>query len=84
MKPHPEKRVDEIWLGNTCIKGFNKSNTTEKYLSHLKTLRLGNQAYDCDGKEISQDYYRPLFIHESEFKEYDRIMTKISSRGFRG
>lgn len=84
MKPHPEKKQNEIWLGNYQIGGQYPSTSIEKYLKHLKTLRLGIQAYDYEGKEISQEFYRPLFIDKSEFAEYDRIMTKISSRHFNG
>lgn len=82
MKAHPEKRQNEIWLGNYRIGGPYPSTHIEKYLKHLKTLRLGIQAYDYEGKKISQEVYRPMFINKSEFAEYDRIMTKISSRNF--
>lgn len=84
MRTHPEQRENEIYLGNHCIKGTNKSDTIEKHLNHLKTLRLGEQAYDLDGKKISQDYYRPLFVDKSEFKIYDETMVKLSSRLRRG
>jgi hypothetical protein len=84
MKEHPEKRQNEIWLGNYRIGGLNPCTIIEKYLKHLKTLRLGIQAYDYEGEKISQEIYRPMFIDKSELAEYDRIMTKISSRRFNG
>ena len=84
MKTHPEQKQNEIWLGNYRIGGPHPSTHIEQYLKHLKTLRLGIQAYDVEGKEISQEIYRPMFIDESEFAEYDRIMTRVSSRYFKG
>jgi hypothetical protein len=84
MKPHTEKKQNEIWLGNYRIGGLHPSTLIEQHLKHLKTLRLGVQAYDIRGGEISQEIYRPMFIDESEFAEYDKIMTKISSRRFNG
>jgi hypothetical protein len=84
MKPHPEKKQNEIWLGNYRIGGLHPSTLIEQYLKHLKTIRLGVQAYDIEGKELPQEIYRPMFIDKSEFAEYDRIMTKISSRHFNG
>lgn len=82
MKYHEEKKEGEIWLGNYRIGGFYPNTNIEKYLKHLKTLRLGVQAYDIEGKKLSQKIYRPLFVHRSEYDEYNRVMERISSRRF--
>lgn len=58
----------EIFLGNTLEAMF-----PEDHLKGLKTVRLGDVAYDLDGK-VLPDYYKPLFLDKSEAGEYDRIM----------
>src|ERR1044072_9083128 len=69
-----ELRFNEIFLGNT--------SKTEAYppiyLSALKTIRLGSQAYDIDGNKLSPDYCRPIFLDKNEEGLYDQIMTKLS------
>lgn len=82
MKYHEEKKEGEIYLCNYRIGGPYPSTFIEKYLKHLKTLRLGIQAYDIEGKKISQKMYKPLFVHRSEYDEYNRVMERISSRRF--
>lgn len=66
---HHELAKDEVWLGNTGteIPGDFRS---------LKTIRLGEQAYDITGKPLRRDYMRPLIIKKSEFTEYERIYSK--------
>lgn len=59
------KNPDEIFVGNV---------NPNRDLSHLKSLdyRLGSQALDIHGNEISE--MLPLFIKFSCHTEYDRIM----------
>ena len=64
---------NEIFLGNTRT---DNPSTNRDYLSHLKTLRLGKQALDLDGKPIDPSEYVPLFVHKSEIDEYNRVMEK--------
>ena len=65
-----DKRDNEVFVGNTNkIKGF-----PPKDLSHLKTIRLGKQAFDIHGDKIPTDYCLPIFIDKSELEEYNRIM----------
>lgn len=62
----------EIWVGNTNV---TASIEVDKYISDsLKTARLGDQAYDINGKPIERSYCRPLIIHKSEAAMYDKIM----------
>jgi hypothetical protein len=68
-----ELREGEKWLGNTCV---SDGSTMDPEMAHLKTLRLGEQAYDINGEEIDRDYYRPLIIHISEFDEWNNIMME--------
>ena len=61
---------DEIWLGNTDLPDvFPKDR-----LRNLKTIRLGKQAYDILGLKLDPLYYRPIFIHKSEYDLYNKIM----------
>jgi hypothetical protein len=72
---HPECRRNEKFVGNTThINGV-------PYLMELKTARLGINAYSIDGKAISPDYMRPLFIGNSEWEQYDRIMVDRCKNG---
>ena len=64
-----DKEKDEIWLGNTNVDGFPRDE-----LKCLKTLRLGDIALDIHGNRIPVDHIRPLFVHKSEFNEYNQIM----------
>ena len=70
MSTHPEASDNEIFVGNTT------STAVPEYLVALKTVRLGDQAYDLDGKKISKDYMRPLIIGRAEAGQYDRIMMR--------
>ena len=66
-----ELSKDEIWLGNIM-------NIPKKY-AHLKTIRLGEQAYCIKGKPLSRDYCRPLIINKSDESEYERIYKQEMS-----
>lgn len=61
----------EIFLGNT-----RRKNGSLDYLSpKLRTVRLGEIAYDIDGKRLPNEY-APIFIHRSEEATYDAIMME--------
>lgn len=66
---HADKKEDEIWIGNIRVWEW-----PGPYLSSLKTIRLGKQAYDIHGKLIPTDYCLPIFIHKSEYDAYNKIM----------
>lgn len=72
---------DEIFLGNVEIKNWKGEEKEWKRddVKHLKTLRIGEQAYDIYGKPLNKEYIRPLIIHKSECEEYDRIQVKRMS-----
>lgn len=74
------KKKNEIFLGNHQLEKFKDSRFVKNKfpgegLECLKTLRLGEQAYDIDGKPLSKDYCLPVFINVSELRQYDKIMT---------
>lgn len=74
------KKENEKFLGNHVFEvwkngRFVKEEFPEEELKCLKTLRLGEQAYDIDGKPLSKDYCLPVFINVSELRLYDKIMT---------
>ena len=67
---HAEAKKDEVFVGN--LRG-----ELPDHLRTLKTARLGNKAFDIDGKILSQnENIRPLFIGQSEAGDYDRIMMR--------
>jgi len=68
-----ELKEGEVFIGNTSrIDDFPRPE-----LKGLKTIRMGQQAYDIKGEIIDTTYCRPVFIHKSEMEFYDRIMTDI-------
>jgi hypothetical protein len=69
----PQLKQGEIFIGNHNVTGGLE---LPKYLSGLKTLRLGDLAYDLNGKPLPRNQYRPLFVHVSEMLDYDRIMVE--------
>ncbi|MCA9307865.1 MAG: hypothetical protein KDA16_15160, partial [Phycisphaerales bacterium] len=72
------KKDGEVFVGNT--------DTTRKNLDHLKslkTLRLGDDALDINGKKLPRQY-RPIFISKAEEGAYDRIMVERFSKAMRG
>lgn len=68
-----EAKQTEVFVGNTSSEGGAPVRIPE-YLSGLATARLGEQAYDIEGRRLSRDHYRPVFIGRSEVASYDRIM----------
>lgn len=74
-----EMKRGEVWVGNT----HSSTNLKEKYPT-LKTIRLGNQAYDIKGEKIPTDYCRPVFVHKSEEQEYEAIMLEGARAARRG
>lgn len=71
---------NEIWLGNTIgNERWEKGVDIPKDYAHLKTIRLGEQAYCIKGKPLSRDHCLPLIIDKSEEEEYSRIYMKKMS-----
>lgn len=71
---------DEIWLGNTSgNERWQKGVDIPTKYAHLKTIRLGEQAYCIKGKPLSRDYCRPLIINKSEESEYEKIYKQEMS-----
>lgn len=64
---HPEQQANEKWVGNS------KASMPE-HLSGFETARLGDVAYDIDGKRLSPDQVRPLFIGSAELERYNDVM----------
>lgn len=63
-------KENEVFVGNTDADGGRL-----EHLRELKTVRLGEQAFDLDGKPLPKTYALPLFIDRGELAAYDRIMT---------
>lgn len=77
MLQHIERKHDEVFAGNTSAEGV------PAYLSELKSARLGEQAFDIEGRKISSAYMRPLFVGQSEADRYDAIMMQRLSEARR-
>lgn len=74
---HHELAHGEIYVGNTSGNvRWEKGVDIPTRFAPLKTIRLGEQAYDINGKPLSRDYCRPLIIHKSEHEAHNRIMTE--------
>lgn len=74
---HHELKQDEIWLGNTSgDERWEKGVEIPTRYKSLKTIRLGEQAYCVHGLPISRSYCKPLIIHKSEEKEFERLYNK--------
>ncbi len=67
-----QMREGEMFLGNATVKDLPK---TLNKLKPLKTLRIGQQAYDITALPLNRAKHRPLFLHGSEMPTYDKIMT---------
>lgn len=76
MSHHEKCGPQEVFLGNQeRARGLGRY--TEK---GLRTIRLGDVAYDIEGKKLP-DYYAPIFINRSEEGRYDAIMmAQMSTR----
>ncbi len=70
----------ELGAGEKWV--FNSSADSDLAVNWpgLKTIRMGSRALDIDGKPIPQDCMRPVFVHESELDELDRIWTRKLAR----
>lgn len=64
-------KADEVFVGNV-----ETEKGVPEYLRRLRTVRLGEQALDIEGKKLDPNYMRPLFVGKSEADTYDRIMMK--------
>lgn len=69
---HEPCGADELYLGNTLR---DKNNLEFLKQKGMRTIRLGDVAYDLDGKVLSASY-APLFIKRSEEQLYDAIMME--------
>ena len=74
MSQHPEQRVNETFIGNRFI----RDGKIQLHLISLKTIRIGEVAYDIHG-ELITGYTElfPVFINVSESRAYDRILLEL-------
>ena len=67
MMTHPEQTADEVFVGN------RHGTEIPAELAHIPSVRLGNHAYDIDGRRLPQSY-RPLLVGRgADYDEYNRI-----------
>ena len=67
MYHHIELKKNEVFIANT------KQLDIPKQYRHLKTIRVGKQAYCINGYTLSQKYMLPMFVGKSEYAELNRI-----------
>ena len=70
MYYHKECKPNELYVGNA------PANRDFSYLSKIK-YRLGEQAYDLDGKKLDPLYTRPLLVDKADFNKYNNIMESV-------
>ncbi len=69
----------EVFLGNTEREGGSMTYLAGRF----GTVRLGNKAFDIEGKPLPK-HYAPIFIHRSEEQAYsDYMMAKTSGPNWR-
>lgn len=69
------KTPNEVYLFNADITGdkwrmLNSSN-------QFKTLRFGSQAYDHEGRKITDENIKPIFIDKLEHAEMSRHLMDL-------
>jgi len=67
---HNEAGADEIFVGNCQRDG---DTLVKLQMAGLKAARLGEVAYDIDGKPLPREY-APLLIKRSDADLYDDVM----------
>ena len=72
MSHHEKCRADEIFIGNT-----DKGADRLKFFADkgLKTIRLGDVAFDIYGKQLPS-FFRPPFVNRSEIELHHAIMME--------
>jgi hypothetical protein len=81
MLNHPEQSSSEEFVGNT-----HRGESAVEFLhkNGITTARLGEQAYDIDGKKLPKEIFRPIIIGREHSKKYDDVMMSIAfGDGFR-
>lgn len=76
MSKYTGARKDEIFVGNV-----KTEKGVPEHLRWMKTVRLGEQALDIEGKPIDPAYMRPLFVGRSEEAIYDKAMMRLTFPG---
>lgn len=66
---HPELKEGEIFLTNASNKQFSDAD--------FRTKRLGNNAYDGNGKKLSHDDWFPVFISKKELSAIGKNLKTI-------
>lgn len=81
MLLHPERREDEVFIGNTKPEEIKD----DPKLRGLKTIRLGKVAYSITGKKLNEsERLFPLFINKKEELILDRQWGEELKRIRRG
>ena len=81
MKSHPEQLFTEEFVGNT-----HKGESAVEFLHKkgITTARLGEQAYDIEGKKLPKEIYRPMMIGREHSGKYSDVMMSMTfGDGFR-
>ena len=80
MLSHPEQASSEEFVGNTH-KGESAVELLHK--NGITTARLGEQAYDIEGKKLPKEIYRPIIIGREHSGKYsDFMMSTTFGDGF--
>lgn len=70
---HPEKMDDEILLCNTGGRAGRE----------YETVRYGIEAYDVNGKSITEEGFKPVFVKLEEFLEMQKEYAEEDGKRYR-
>jgi hypothetical protein len=68
-----EIKDGEVFVANKSTIRNNSDELFAIWKKHLKTIRLGEQAYDLDGNKLDPERHRPIFVHKDELDELNRL-----------
>lgn len=70
---HKECSAKEVWVGNTSSQGDVIARLNAAGIS---SARLGNVAYDIEGKPIDRNYMAPLILARADEIRYHEYMME--------
>lgn len=68
---HPDMEKTEYFVGN--LVDYDVQSMQERMEKYQIHFRIGDLAYDRNGKQLS-DRYHPIFIHSDDMQKYDQMM----------
>lgn len=73
---HPETKTGEVFFANASAHAF----ATMRF----STKRIGNVAYDGEGKQLSAKDWCPVFVQEAELLSLDQTLSELRTKDREG